>query len=66
MSKSGHVMVSKVMIVEASVDEKQVYQCLSLGGGTKEVPSTNPFLTKLDCCVQALAILRQIKSWVVK
>ena len=33
-------MVSKVMIVEASADEKQVYQCLSLGeGGNKEVPS---------------------------
>ena len=54
-------MVSKVMTVEASADEKQVYQCLSLGeggGGTKEVPSTNPLLTKLDCCVQTLTILR--------
>ena len=38
--KVGCVMVSKVMTVEASADEKQVYQCLSLGeGGTKEVPS---------------------------
>ena len=50
-------MVSKVMKVEASADEKQVYQCLSLGG-TKEVPSANPLLTKLDCCVQTLTILR--------
>ena len=53
-------MVSKVMKVEASADEKQVYQFLSLGGGegTKEVPSANPLLTKLDCCVQTLTILR--------
>ena len=62
-------MVSKVMKVEASADEKQVYQSLSLGrdqGGTLCQPSSDK--TGLLCAninISKGHVLR-IKSWVVK
>ena len=63
-------MVSKVMTVEASADEKQVYQCLSLGG-SKEVPSVcQPASDKTGLlCVKhnnSKGHPLKNKSWVVK
>ena len=63
-------MVSKVMIVEASADEKQVYQCLSLGeggpGGALCQPSSDK--TGLLCVKHnnSEGHALKIKSWVVK
>ena len=65
-------MVSKVMTVEASAGEKQVYQCLSLGeGGTKEVPSAcQPSSDKTGLLCANISNSKghalMIKSWVVK
>ena len=63
-------MVSKVMTVEASADEKQVYQCVSLGrenqGGTLCQPSSDK--TGLLCVNHdnSKGHALKIKSWVVK
>ena len=63
-------MVSKVMTVEASADEKQVYYCLSSGGrgggggGALCQPSSDK--TGLLCANISISKGHVLKSWVVK